>query len=94
MGTIKASDLEIHEVIGRGGYGDVNRAIWKASRSEHREVAVKTLRQSGDENELKMLTKLQHPYIIRLLGFVKEGANFKLVLEFGNGGSQTQVVSR
>ena len=89
MGAIKRGDIELHEVIGRGGFGLVHRATW-----HRQQVAVKNSISSTDETELQMLTKLQHPNIIRLLGYVKEPSatikgdvDFMLVLEFGSSGS-------
>ena len=99
MGSIKQTNLELHEVIGRGGYGDVHRATW-TNNNQTIDVAVERL-HSMDENELTMLTKLQHPNIIQLHGYVKESlsnlrgaTDFMLVLEYGSLGSLRSYLDR
>ncbi|XP_072030350.1 uncharacterized protein [Amphiura filiformis] len=102
MAVIKQCNLQLHEVVGRGGFGLVHRATLRDERDgKSHEVAVKNLFSSTDETELQMLTKLRHPYIIRLLGYVKEpsktikgGDDFMLVLEFGSGGSLRSYLDR
>ena len=101
MATIKQSDLQFHGVVGRGGFGDVHRATWHEKGNVSRQVAVKDLHSSTDETELHMLTKLQHPNIIKLFGYVKEpsdklrgAVDFMLVLEFGPGGSLRDYLNK
>ena len=100
MGSIKFSDLQLHEVIGRGGFGEVHRATLAINDNQTMDVAVKKLHLM-DENELTMLAKLQHPNIIRLHGYVKESSNslkgatdFMLVLEYGSLGSLRSYLDR
>jgi serine/threonine protein kinase len=44
---IDPSELELGEVLGTGGFGEVRRAVWRGT-----EVAVKTI-SSGHSNELR-----------------------------------------
>ena len=101
MATIKQSDLQLHGTVGSGGFGDVYRATWHEKGNVPRQVAVKDLHSPTDETELHMLTKLQHPNIIKLFGYVKEPSkkltgvvDFMLVLEFGSGGSLRDYLNK
>lgn len=75
-------------LIGEGGFGRVYRAMIDLTP-----VAVKVLDHGGlqgmDEfnNELHLLSALQHPHLVRLLGYCMEGATQCLVYElmaYGN----------
>ncbi|KAG6402899.1 hypothetical protein SASPL_135113 [Salvia splendens] len=69
---------------GHGGFG----TVYKGKLPNGLEIAVKRLsRDSGQgdmefKNEVLLLAKLQHKYLVRLLGFVLEGMEKVLVYEF------------
>ncbi|KAF5443285.1 hypothetical protein F2P56_035854 [Juglans regia] len=86
-------------LIGQGGFGDVYIGyISYCSTSAAKPgagyaVAVKRLRKTGAQghnewlNELKFLSRLDHPNIVKLIGYCLEGENRILVYEYVTGGS-------
>ncbi|KAM0994623.1 hypothetical protein TB1_009556 [Malus domestica] len=70
--------------LGEGGFGPV----YKGVLSDGKEVAIKRLsscsEQGSDEftNEVRLLMKLQHKNLVRLLGFCVEGEEKLLVYEY------------
>uniref|UniRef100_A0A4X2K2T3 Mitogen-activated protein kinase kinase kinase n=1 Tax=Vombatus ursinus TaxID=29139 RepID=A0A4X2K2T3_VOMUR len=79
--------LELKELIGAGGFGQVYRATWGGQ-----EVAVKAARRDPEQDpaaaaesvlrEAKLFSMLRHPNIIQLLGVCLQQPNLCLVLEF------------
>src|SRR5262245_25599055 len=86
-----ASDLELGDLIGRGGMGFVFRA-----RQERlaREVAVKVLDPDLSQNplfaerfarEAQTLARLAHPHVVAVHDYGRAGELFYLVLEYVDG---------
>ncbi|KAG5152974.1 hypothetical protein JHK84_029446 [Glycine max] len=77
-------DFSDYNKIGEGGFG----AVYKGRLSNGQEIAIKRLSgktSQGDrefENEVRLLSKLQHRNLVRLLGFCVEGKERLLVYEF------------
>ncbi|NWJ08929.1 M3K21 kinase, partial [Crypturellus undulatus] len=90
--------LELQEMIGAGGFGQVYRATWRG-----REVAVKAARQDPDEDitataesvrrEAALFAMLRHPNIIALHGVCLREPNLCLVMEFARGGSLNRALA-
>jgi len=87
---IASSDLEYHELIGEGGFGDVYRGRWI---TRNKIVAIKRIRVGNgalDSNakeeflrELRVHTKLSHSeHILTLHGACLEPGHYALVLEY------------
>ncbi|XP_041016227.1 probable serine/threonine-protein kinase PBL18 [Juglans microcarpa x Juglans regia] len=86
-------------LIGQGGFGDVYIgyisycSMSAAKPGAGNAVAVKRLRKTGAQghnewlNELKFLSRLDHPNIVKLIGYCLEGENRILVYEYVTGGS-------
>ncbi|KAK7362213.1 hypothetical protein VNO77_04319 [Canavalia gladiata] len=86
-------------LIGRGGFADVYKGYltfctMNAARSnEGFAIAVKIIRNlgaQGDEawqNEVTYLSKINHPNVVKLIGFCYEGEHRMLVFEYMTGGS-------
>ncbi len=77
--------LELLEVIGRGGMGEV----WKARHTRlDRNVAVKLLAGHSEprhlKREAKLLASLDHPNIVRVYDYGEEGGGY-LVMELVDG---------
>ncbi|CAN1855133.1 Cysteine-rich receptor-like protein kinase 29 [Linum perenne] len=70
--------------LGEGGFG----AVYKGKLSNGQDIAVKRLdKDSGQgdlefKNEVKLVAKLQHRNLVRLLGFCLEGRERLLIYEF------------
>lgn len=97
MSVIRRSEIEMGEVIGRGGFGEVRKGIYHGQT-----VAVKTCisEPSQDSNsiaqqmmaEAMTLGQLHHPCIVRLYGFVSEASMHALVMEYVEGGSLSDLL--
>lgn len=92
--VIPPSEIDLHEVVGVGGYGEVRRATYRG-----RDVAVKGLKvdailTKAHEDliwEAKNCAHLSHPNICALIGIVMvEGVH--LVLEYVRGGTLSDAI--
>ncbi|CAL1397721.1 unnamed protein product [Linum trigynum] len=94
--TIQAvtNDFAYQNKLGEGGFG----VVYKGVLSSGEEVAVKRLgKDSGQgdlefKNEVKLVAKLQHRNLVRLLGFCLEGRERLLVYEFVPNASLDQFL--
>ena len=85
-----ASELEIGDLIGTGGYGRVHRAVWRGT-----EVAVKTLpadrmMRSAVRNfkdEINVMMRLRHPNIVLFMGACTKPPHLCIIMEFMGLGS-------
>jgi serine/threonine protein kinase len=84
-------NIERHEVIGRGSFGEVYKGIYKPTGEE---IAVKIvdLESAEDEietiqQEISILKNCSSPYIIKYYGSFIRGTKLWLVMEFMGGGS-------
>jgi len=86
------------EQIGEGGMGAVYRA---RQTSVDREVAIKLLRLADDaasierfEREARAIAALSHPHSVRLYDFVNAAEGGAIVMEYVDGTSLSQLLSR
>ncbi|KAM7263119.1 hypothetical protein ACFE04_000802 [Oxalis oulophora] len=86
FGTIRAAtdDFSDNKKLGQGGFG----TVYKGTLPNGQEIAVKRLArnsQQGDlefQSEVKLMTKLRHRNLVRLIGFSTEKEERVLVYEF------------
>ncbi|KAG2308318.1 hypothetical protein Bca52824_028066 [Brassica carinata] len=86
MNTIRAAtdNFKISNKLGEGGFGPVYKGIL----SDRKEIAVKRLSSSSGQgteefmNEIKLISKLQHRNLVRLLGCCIDGEEKLLIYEF------------
>ncbi|XP_046850219.1 tyrosine-protein kinase ZAP-70-like [Xenia sp. Carnegie-2017] len=85
------SRLTLENTLGQGHFGSVLKGVYKLSNGKKIEVAVKQLKttaaaqQTEIEHEARIMLKLDHPHIVRMIGICKE-ATMMLVMELaGNG---------
>ncbi|XP_029151423.1 cysteine-rich receptor-like protein kinase 10 isoform X1 [Arachis hypogaea] len=86
LSTIEAATKKFSQdnKLGEGGFGEVYKGLLPSGQ----EVAVKRLSkgsvQGGEEfkNEVELVAKLQHRYLVRLLGFCLQGEEKILVYEY------------
>uniref|UniRef100_A0A8C0R8W7 Mitogen-activated protein kinase kinase kinase n=1 Tax=Canis lupus dingo TaxID=286419 RepID=A0A8C0R8W7_CANLU len=90
--------LQLQELIGAGGFGQVYRATWQGQ-----EVAVKAARRDPEQDaaaaaesvrrEARLFAMLRHPNIIELRGVCLQQPHLCLVLEFARGGALNRALA-
>ncbi|CAL9247282.1 unnamed protein product [Arabidopsis halleri] len=86
MHTIQTAtdNFSVSNQLGQGGFG----TVYKGKLKDGKEIAIKRLSNSSGEgteefmNELKLISKLQHRNLVRLLGYCIEGEEKLLIYEF------------
>lgn len=86
LNTIRAAttNFSTDNIIGEGGFG----IVYKGKLPNGQEIAVKRLSRSSTQgveefkNEIVLIAKLQHRYLVRLLGYCFEGDEKILIYEF------------
>ena len=97
------SDIELHEIIGRGGFGVVYRGTCAGDGESSVDVAVKqmdlaALKQRDPDcektlmREITVMRELEHPNILRLLDWKRETDQISMALELLRGPEVKQVV--
>eukprot|EP01117_Protostelium_nocturnum_P016504 TRINITY_DN6541_c0_g1_i1.p1 TRINITY_DN6541_c0_g1~~TRINITY_DN6541_c0_g1_i1.p1 ORF type:complete len:754 (-),score=232.36 TRINITY_DN6541_c0_g1_i1:129-2390(-) len=89
--TIEYNSLIMQELLGKGFFGEVKKALWKGT-----EVAVKVLYRVENEQvffkELGIIQKLRHPNIIMFLGASLDGENRCIITEYLSGGNVHRLI--
>lgn len=79
-------NLICHKVVGKGTFGVVRRGLWRGQ-----EVAVKIIETEQEKKafqiELRQLSRVSHPNIVRLYGASQDAGFVALVMEYAEGGS-------
>ena len=75
---IKLSDYEMDRTLGSGSFGRVKLA---KNKKDGNYVAIKILK-----NEIKILSMIDHPFLVRTDGFNQDKKFLYVVLELVNGG--------
>lgn len=85
------NDYEIHEIVGKGGYGEVKRVVHKITGETRAMKIIK--KESCDEsylktltNEINILRNLDHPHIIKLFEIYQDSHSIYMIQEFMGGG--------
>jgi hypothetical protein len=91
---IKALDfsrLKLENKLGQGNFGSVLKGVYTLTNGKKIEVAVKQLKtdaaaqKSEIEHEARIMLKLDHPYIVRMIGMCQQ-ATMMLVMELAING--------
>ncbi|KAI8817463.1 kinase-like domain-containing protein [Fimicolochytrium jonesii] len=94
-------DYEMGEMLGRGGFGFVHRAVCKSPAMDGREVAIKMIdkrlmkaanmtRRVG--NEVEIHWQLHHPSILELYNYFEDKSYVYLVMEICQNGELYQYI--
>ncbi len=76
---IEPSTIELREVIGEGAFGEVREAYWLGTK-----IAVKLIKTKNPhvlQQEVNILSQLQHPNIVQLLGVSLTGEVSMILME-------------
>lgn len=88
---IDFQELQFYEVVGKGAFGVVSRAKWRS-----KDVAVKLIETESERKafmtELKQLSRVNHPNIVKLYGACTKPPTVCLVMEYAEGGSLYNVL--
>nr|UMO80375.1 Serine/threonine protein kinase [Pandoravirus aubagnensis] len=82
---IRADDLSMGPLLGRGGHGEVHRATWRGT-----EVAVKTLGTGtlardavqAFRDEVRVMTSLRHPNVVLFMAACTKPPQMCIVMEY------------
>ncbi|XP_063626070.1 mitogen-activated protein kinase kinase kinase 7-like [Cydia splendana] len=88
---INYSEIEELQVVGKGAFGVVWKGLWRNTF-----VAVKHINSEAEKREfaieVRQLSRVSHPNIVRLYGACTQGTNVCLVMEYAEGGSLYNVL--
>ena len=92
---ISPKELQIDELIGQGGYGEVYRGTWCGVQVAIKQLYLKTLSTKifeDFEQETKIMSQCQFPYIIRLYGVCLEAGHYSMIMEYMPKGSLYKIL--
>ncbi len=89
---IELEDIQFHEELGEGGFGTVNRVTFTKPFKGYAEAAAKSIRGMRKE-EVDIMRKLDHPNIVKWLGFYSKGPINIILLEYAKDGSLHDYLS-
>ena len=93
-------DLTLLKLLGKGSFGEVYLSTKKgkpdyfATKKIDRKIADKPSFQKYLNNEIKILTKLNHPNIVKLEEVKKSKDHYYLVMEYINGGGLSDCLKK
>jgi len=92
---IDKNDIESHEMVGKGSFGEVFKAVYRGQA-----VAVKTLKQIDEENlqrfkeEILLNGDLHHGNVVNMVGAVWDKDLMALVMEYCEKGTAFDVLQK
>ncbi|OWR51860.1 mitogen-activated protein kinase kinase kinase 7 [Danaus plexippus plexippus] len=88
---IDYNEIQELQVVGKGAFGVVWKGLWRNTF-----VAVKHINSESEKREfaieVRQLSRVSHPNIVRLYGACTQGAHVCLVMEYAEGGSLYNVL--
>jgi len=93
---IEHSELQFCELLGKGYFGEVRRAIWKGTEVAVKEIYKNSFGIQTDLDvfykELSIISKLRHPNVVQFLGACIEDSHRCIVTEYLRGGNLHQLI--
>ncbi|XP_072042461.1 actin, cytoplasmic 1-like [Amphiura filiformis] len=89
---IEYKELTFHEKIGQGAFGAVNRVSFSTPFNGYHQAAAKSLFNLEDK-EMKIMSRLSHKHIIKLIGFSESGPIHVILMEYASRGSLHDYLS-
>jgi hypothetical protein len=93
-GVVRVQDVDKLEVIGRGGEGNVWKALWQgnvvALKEWHLTLSAEHL--AAIRGEVELLRQLRHPHVVEFFGACTEPPFLCLIMEFAVGGTLAQLI--
>ena len=86
------ANIVIHEQVGEGGFGTVNRVSFKIPYKGFKEAAAKSVFELCD-HEVKIMKQLSHRHIVTLIGVCKTGFATSILMEYAPNGSLHNYLS-
>lgn len=93
----KSVQYQLKQVIGKGSYGVVYKAM---NKKNEQVVAIKEVNYEDDDelndimSEIDLLKNLDHVNIVKYHGFIQKSANLYIILEYCSQGSLKNLISR
>lgn len=84
-------DYEIRGILGQGAFSVVYKAIHKKSKQTRciKKIKIDKFTKAEEEsmmNEIKMLTKIDHPHIMKIIEYYEKKGHLYIVTEYLEGG--------
>ena len=83
--VIAFDELQLKQVIGRGGFGEVYACMWRNTPVAFKKLFYQHMSKKHQESlltEIKVLSALDHPNTIRMFGVVVEAQKIGIVMEY------------
>lgn len=88
--VILFDDLKLGDKIGGGGFGDVHVALWQGHQVAVKKLRVQRVSQTKKkqfEDEVRSISDLDHPHVVKFYGACIAPPNLAIVMEFLPDGS-------
>ncbi|OWA54575.1 putative Mitogen-activated protein kinase kinase kinase 7 [Hypsibius exemplaris] len=81
--------LTLLECLGKGGFGEVHKALWNGTTVAVKKALLSTPSVSTQQRELDILFRINHPNIVKVIGltYENESAPPAIVMEYAVNGS-------
>ena len=89
------NDLNVGQLLGHGGYGDVYQGSWHGTSVAIKQLHLKTLSEHLLEDfthETQVMVQCTFPQIVRLYGVCMETGHYSIVMEYMPKGSLYHVL--
>jgi len=101
-GSWELSDLELGATVGVGNFGRVRVAKARgrpnakpmALKILHKQKVIKMNQVDHVKNELKVLSLIDHPFIVKLQGAWQDRKSIYMLMDFVNGGELFSVIQK